>query len=143
MKKKNSIVAELKRLAFQGEIEVTNVHSMHLPVSGLRALAIRDDLRAIEREYFVEIETSIDDWNIGDDLPVLRPHAREWRRARIFAALAFLDMMQIVPQIEPMDDLVFPEPLVSEEAAIKWLLTDWWREHGLLWHAMLTPLSNE
>lgn len=143
MKKKNAIVAELKRLAFQGEIEVRHAHNIDLPVSGLRALAIRDDLRAIEAEYCDAIETSIDEWKIGGDLPELPPHSREWRRARIFAALYFLEMMQVLPQVTPMDDLVFPEPLISEEEAIKWLLTDWWREHGLLWHAMLTPISNE
>ena len=58
------------------------------------------------------------------------PHAKRWLIQRLGAAHAFVRFMPDTAES------LFAKSGMSEEAAVRWLVLDWWHEIGNYWYAM-------
>lgn len=126
--KKLRIARELQRLAAE-HIGVPRLahRSTHLG----NVAKLRNEYITLEEEYCRAVGDSIDAWHWGETMAPLPPVASAWRLARINAAVTLWEMLYSEHTTNGRSDLVFPPPLDSEEDVVRWLLSDWWLEHGI------------
>ena len=79
-----------------------------------------------------EIDASLDGWSLGERLPRCGDLAAAWRGQRIRAAHSFLLFLDVEKQ---PGALFVRKAGTTVEEAVKWLLTDWWYDRGVVWHA--------
>ena len=130
----HSIVGELSRLKSGDERRVALRHEFaHYPVERLRGV-IRE-VRLVSQQHDIAISESLRHWRFGQDLPEIDRVAASWRFQRIDCATAFLSHFFSVTSGEAAS-MIFSRPAISDEEVVRWLLTDWWSEHGVGFFAL-------
>jgi uncharacterized protein (DUF2235 family) len=90
------------------------------------------EIRTASKDYDQEIDRSVAGWSLGDRLPKCTRMVNTWRFERI--RCADLLMIYMAPRELSHSPYSWREG-VSVESAIKWLLTDWWYERGVVFYA--------
>jgi hypothetical protein len=95
----------------------------------------------LQKPHLSEVESTIAEWKIGTPFRTLAPDTAFWLFARCQSALAFVMLHSIT---KDAGGIVFlPPPECSTEDAIKFLLTTWWKKHGLglFYHELIAQSS--
>jgi hypothetical protein len=132
-----SILQALARLCNDEEhARVLSVRVIPNPSAGShkkRQVILAEEISKLSAEYDQEIAGSIERWKLGEKLEDISAHARAWRYVRLNTVLTYVSYMEV-----PFDScFVISHPNVSDEAAIKWLLTEWWDMRGIMFKASL------
>ena len=90
------------------------------------------EIRTASKDYDQEIDRSVADWSLGDRLPKCPRMVNTWRFERIRCADLFITYL--APREFSRSPFCWKEG-VSIESAIKWLLTAWWYERGVVFYA--------
>ena len=130
------IFAELDRLHSEREAAIGQIHNFQKPLAQVPLAQVVKEFRQVSAEYDREIDESVREWNWGHKLPPIGPVADNWRFQRVFAARAFVTHLTAYMSVETSSK-VFSKPEITNEACIKWLLTHWWREHGIMFFGLL------
>jgi hypothetical protein len=84
--------------------------------------------RRLEEPHVAEIEAAVAGWTTGKPFQKLSPEAECWLRNRVETALQFVSAHTMTNS--NLSKSVLAEPVCSLEEALKFLLTDWWEQHG-------------
>ena len=129
------ILSELERLSAHHDRarQVVLRHVRSVPVREMSLAALAQETRLRSEEYAPEISASLAAWRWGGNFSNLSELAAVWLHARLNVALLWLGMMVETAGWQQ----VFPEPEMTDEEVIRWLLREWWFLHGVNLRAVL------
>ena len=127
----NDEVGRLYRLEAQAR-RIVHRHVRSVPAREMGLEAVLAETRLRCEEYDPEISASVRAWEWGKPLATISAEAQMWRYVRLNSAALWLGMTVEVPGLAR----VWGEPQATDEEVVRWLLTEWWQQGGILLRAL-------
>jgi len=131
-----SLWMDLMKLLLQGRHETRSMHEGDSPPSP-RYYDCVAFARAREAQHIVRVECAIDQWLDTGRWPPLTIEEQYQTHLRFVAVLLFLTHVVIGLDGDNATTII-PFPSMNQSMVARWMLIDWWHDHG---HELLCSLG--